>query len=55
MTEPIRLTAYNDCEAALKNSDLRQSLYDAGSILMEKVLVNLHGEEHKARRSIEGL
>ena len=55
MSEPIRLTAYNDCEAALKNNDLRQSLYDAGSILMEKVLVNLHGEGHRSRRSVEGL
>ena len=26
--------------------DLRQALYDDGAILMEKVLVNLHGDEH---------
>ncbi len=55
MTDPIRLTGYKECEAALKNSDLRQALYDAGGILMEKALVNLHGDEHKNRRSVEGL
>ena len=51
---PVRLTDYAACEAALKNSDLRQALYDAGSILMQDVLVNLHGDAHRQRRGVEG-
>lgn len=50
----LRLTDYTLCEAALKHPDLRQSLYDAGSLLMEDVLVNLHGDEHRDRRRVEG-
>ena len=40
-------------EEALKLPDLRQALYDEGAILRD-VLVNLHGEAHKARRRVEG-
>ena len=49
-----RLTRYHLCEEALKLPDLRQALYDEGAILMRDVLVNLHGEAHKARRRVEG-
>ena len=49
-----RLTQYHLCEEALKLPDLRQALYDEGAILMRDVLVNLHGEAHKARRRVEG-
>ena len=37
----------------LRVNELRQALYDAGAILMEKVLVNLHGKEHQMRRKVE--
>ena len=37
----------------LRINDLRQALYDAGAILMDKVLVNLHGKEHQMRRKVE--
>ena len=37
----------------LRVNDLRQALYDAGAILMDKVLVNLHGKEHQMRRRVE--
>ena len=47
------VTSYAACSAALRVNDLRQSLYDAASILMEKSLVNLHGAEHRARRNEE--
>lgn len=50
----LRIADYAGCEAALKNPHLRQSLYDAGSLLMEDVLVNLHGDAHRARRQVEG-
>ena len=48
-----RVSAYHDVEHALRIADLKQSLYDEGKILMDKVLVTLHGDEHRQRRSIE--
>jgi cytochrome P450 len=47
------VTAYDQGDALLKRPDLRQALYDAGAILMERVLVNLHGAEHRSRRTAE--
>jgi cytochrome P450 len=49
----IRLTTYADCKDAFRQRDLRQALYDEGHRLMTGVIVNLHGEEHKARRRLE--
>lgn len=48
-----RIAAFRDCEAALRNRDLKQALYDAGKVVMEGVLLTLHGEEHAARRAVE--
>ncbi len=45
---------YEGCVHALKQKDLRQSLYDAAALMMSDVLVNLHGAEHRARRLVEG-
>lgn len=47
------LTRFRDVHAALCNSDLRQSLYDAGELIMKDVLLTLHGPAHKARRHLE--
>jgi cytochrome P450 len=47
------VTAYDQGDALLKRPDMRQALYDAGAILMERVLVNLHGAEHRTRRTAE--
>ena len=41
-----RVDTFKAAESALRQSDLRQSLYDEGGILMDKVLVTLHGDEH---------
>lgn len=49
----FELTDYRHCEAALKLPHLKQALYDDGAILMDRVLVTLHGEEHRARRMTE--
>ena len=49
----IELTDYRVCEKALMEPELKQALYDEGAILMKKVLVTLHGEEHRARRVLE--
>ena len=49
----IELTDFISCEAALREPDLKQSLYDEGAFLMDRVLVTLHGEEHRTRRLTE--
>lgn len=51
--ERHRIAGFRDCEAALRNRDLRQALYDVGKVVMEGVLLTLHGEEHAARRTVE--
>jgi hypothetical protein len=50
----ITVDTYKHAAETLRAPDLRQALYDEGAILMEKVLVNLHGDEHKSRRIVEG-
>lgn len=49
----IELTDFRACEQALKEPELKQALYDEGAIVMERVLVTLHGEEHRQRRLAE--
>ena len=49
----IVVSGYKLANDTLRLSDLRQALYDEGAILMENVLVNLHGDEHRTRRAIE--
>ena len=49
----IVVSGYKQANDTLRLSDLRQALYDEGAILMEKTLVNLHGDEHRSRRQIE--
>jgi cytochrome P450 len=48
-----RVETYADAYAALCEPALRQSLYDAGAVIMDSVLLTLHGEAHKARRQLE--
>lgn len=49
----IRLTTYADARDALRHKMLRQALYDDGEHLMRGVIVNLHGDDHLARRRLE--
>jgi len=51
--QPRRLESYRECEAALRNPDLRQAMYDAGEIIMRDTLLMLHGEAHLKRREVE--
>lgn len=53
MNERVTLHRYRDVIEALRTRDLRQALYDAGHALMTGVVVNLHGDEHRARRRLE--
>jgi cytochrome P450 len=49
----VTISTYKEADEALRLGDLRQALYDEGAVLMKDVLVNLHGEEHRARRNLE--
>lgn len=53
ITGTIALDRFNDCQAALRNANLKQALYDAGKVVMEDVLLTLHGPEHLKRRGVE--
>jgi len=49
----INVTGYKEANQTLSIPDLKQSLYDEGKVLMDRVLVTLHGEEHRSRRLLE--
>lgn len=49
----VSFDSFQDAEAALRQNDLKQALYDEGGILMDRVLVTLHGDEHRNRRTVE--
>ncbi len=49
----ITVDTFQDARECYRNKDLRQALYDAGEVIMEDVLVNLHGDEHRQRRRLE--
>ena len=55
MTDPetVTVTTYELAREAYRQKDLRQALYDEGDVVMADVLVNLHGDEHRARRRLE--
>ena len=55
MSEPnvVTITTYDQARDAYRQKQLRQALYDAGDVVMADVLVNLHGDEHRARRRLE--
>jgi cytochrome P450 len=48
-----RIERYRECEAALRNTDLRQAMYDAGEIITRGTLLMLHAKPHLKRREIE--
>lgn len=49
----ITITSINEAKEVYRHKEMRQALYDAGKIVMSDVLVNLHGDEHRARRRLE--
>lgn len=53
LTEPVVITRFEEAKEVYRQKDLRQSLYDEGEVVMADVLVNLHGQEHRARRRVE--
>ncbi len=51
--ETHTITSQEEALQAYRSKDLRQALYDAGEVVMGDVLVNLHGDDHRARRRLE--
>jgi len=49
----VTITGYDEARLAYRERNLRQALYDAGEVIMEDVLVNLHGDDHRSRRRVE--
>ena len=47
------LNRFADVHSAFCHPALRQSLYDAGEVIMKDVLLTLHGATHKTRRHLE--
>jgi cytochrome P450 len=45
--------SYAGAVEALRHPQLVQALYDAGAVVMHKVLLTLDGDEHRARRMLE--
>ena len=43
-------SSYKTIKSALVNRNLKQALYDEGKVIMDGVLLTLHGEEHRKRR-----
>jgi cytochrome P450 len=52
MTETL-IEGYEQALEIYRSKDLRQALYDDGDVVMGDVLVNLHGDDHRARRRLE--
>ena len=49
----FKISDYETIKKALVNRDLKQALYDEGKVIMDGVLLTLHGEEHHKRRKLE--
>ena len=49
----VTVSTYEGARDAFRQKQLRQALYDAGDVVMADVLVNLHGDDHRARRRLE--
>lgn len=53
MTREIVVTTHEQALEIYRQKDLRQGLYDDGDVVMSDVLVNLHADDHRARRRLE--
>ena len=52
-TKEITISDFREVQQGLRNEHLKQSLYDEGGVIMDDVLLTLHGEEHRLRRTTE--
>lgn len=51
----VQVTSFAGCVHALRQTELRQALYDEAALMMDRAVVNLHGADHRARRSAEAV
>jgi cytochrome P450 len=49
----VQITGFKEAQQTLSMPELKQALYDEGAALMDRVVVTLHGEEHRRRRLLE--
>jgi cytochrome P450 len=49
----VTLSGFAEVRDAFRQKDLKQALYDEGSVVMSDVLLNLHGARHRDRRRLE--
>jgi cytochrome P450 len=49
----VTVSSFEDAKDVYRRKELRQALYDDGAVVMDGVLVNLHGDEHRQRRRVE--
>ena len=49
----ITVAGYKEANQTLALAELKQSLYDEGRIMFDRVLVTLDGEDHRRRRLLE--
>jgi cytochrome P450 len=47
------IAGFRECDEALREASLKQSLYDKGEVVMKDVLLTLHGDAHQRRRQLE--
>jgi len=48
-----KINDFKTVDETLKVNDFRQALYDAGTTLTDKVLVNLQGEKYQVSRKVD--
>jgi cytochrome P450 len=53
VTDPVVITTFAGAASVFRQKNLRQDQYTAGGVVMDDVLVNLHGTEHRNRRRME--
>jgi cytochrome P450 len=49
----VHVSTVEGVAEVLRRPDLAQALYDEGAVIMDQVLLTLHGEEHRKRRMLE--
>lgn len=53
MTTQRTVEGYHEAMSVLADRNMRQALYEQGGVVMDNVLLTLHGEEHRQRRLLE--
>jgi cytochrome P450 len=49
----VVIDTFAEARETYRQKQLRQGLYDEGAVVMDGVLLNLHGDEHRRRRRLE--